>query len=100
MKGELQVALNVARSMPVEDLPRLLGDLEEIRATALARLTTPATVQRAQDELLDVDQAAQRLGISRDYIYRHSDQFPFSRRMGRRLLFSSLAIDEYLRKRK
>jgi len=97
MRDELQIVLGVARELPVNDLPRLLGDLEEIRCTAMARLTAPAASQRP-DELLPVEQAAERLGVSVDYLYRNHSSLPFSRRMGRNLRFSSLGIDEYIRR--
>jgi excisionase family DNA binding protein len=97
MRDELQVVLGVARELPINDLPRLLGDLEEIRCTAMARLTAPAGAQRP-DELLTVEQAAERLEVSVDYLYRNHSRLPFSRRMGRNLRFSSLGIDEYIRR--
>ena len=97
MRQELESALTAARTLPPEELPRLLGDLEELRATALARLTTPAAAQRP-DELLTVEQAAERLGLSVDYLYRNHSRLPFARRMGRTLRFSSLGIDEYIRR--
>jgi excisionase family DNA binding protein len=48
---------------------------------------------------LAVNAAAERLGVSTDYLYRHQDEFPFTRRIGRKLLFSSLGIDAYLKKK-
>jgi hypothetical protein len=42
MREELQPALAVARTLPSEELPRLLGDLEELFATAMARLIAAA----------------------------------------------------------
>jgi len=95
---ELEPALDAARRLPPNELPRLLGDLEEVRATALARLTAPAPQQQAQpDELLDVAEAARRLGVSTQYLYRHHPRLPFTRRVGRKLLFSALGIAQYLR---
>jgi hypothetical protein len=38
------------------------------------------------------------MGISKDFLYRNSSRYPFTRRQGRKLLFSSVGIDEYLRK--
>lgn len=94
MRQELQSALNAARQIPREELPRLLGELEEIRFTAIARLT-PAPSIAPPDELLDVDQAASRLSMSKDYLYRHHSQFPFTRRLGRSIRFSARGIEEY-----
>src|SRR5207245_10893080 len=71
MRPELESALTAARTLMPEELPRLLGDLEEVRATALARLSAPAPAQMKPDELLDVEEASHRLGVSTDYLYRH-----------------------------
>ena len=52
------------------------------------------------DALLDVDEAATRLGMSRSYLYRHASRFAFVRRVGRSLRFSSNGIENYLRQRR
>jgi predicted DNA-binding transcriptional regulator AlpA len=98
MRVSLTAALNEARTLAPPELPRLLGDLEEIRAVAIARLSSPA-IETRPDELLDVEQAAARLHVSQAYLYRSARRFPFARRIGRKLLFSSVGIDKYLSKR-
>jgi excisionase family DNA binding protein len=97
MRSELETALTLAKTLPVEDLPEFLGSLETVRIVAFARIAAPA-VEARPDELLEVPEAAHRLGVSPDYLYRHSRRFPFTRRMGRKLLFSSAGLDAYLRK--
>lgn len=97
MRDELQFVLRAARELPVEQLPRLLGELEECRCTAMARLAVPAPFQAQPDELLDVEEATRRLGLSKDYLYRHHSDFPFTRRVGRKLLFSGLGIERYIK---
>jgi excisionase family DNA binding protein len=99
MRDELQAVLNCAKELPAPELPRLLGELEEVRCTALARLSAPALVQ-SPDELLTVEQAAERLGMSKDYLYRNHSRLPFVRRMGRTLRFSSSGITDYIGSRK
>jgi len=94
---ELKPALDLARTLAPAELPGLLGDLEEIRVTALARITAPAGEARP-DELLDVEQVAKRLHVSRHYLYRHHRKFPFARRVGRKLLFSAAGLDLYLKR--
>lgn len=89
--------LRFARELPAEELPRLLGEIEEVRCTAMARLTGPAPLPSRADELLPVEEASRRLGVSKDYLYRHGGDFPFTRRMGRKLLFSSLGIERYIK---
>jgi excisionase family DNA binding protein len=97
MRNELQTVLMAARELPAGELPRLLGELEEIRCTAMARLTAPAPAQAQADELLSAPEAARRLGISQDYLYHHHGDLPFTRRVGRRLLFSALGIEKYIK---
>jgi len=96
MRTDLQTVLASVKEISPDDLPEFLGELEEIRVTALARLTAPAPPS-LRDELIDVPSAAQRLGVSEDYLYRNHARFPFTRRMGKRLLFSSLGIDRHIR---
>jgi excisionase family DNA binding protein len=97
MRKELESALIAAQTLLPHDLPRLLGELEELRATALARLVSPSP-SPAPDTLLGVDEAAKRLGMSRDYIYRNHQRYPFTRREGRSLKFSAQGIERYLRR--
>ncbi len=99
-RSELQLMLLAAKELPVGELPGLLGELEEIRVTALARLTAPERVPQQTDELLDIGEAARRLGVSKDFLYRNQRDFPFSRRLGRRLLFSALGIESYIMQQK
>jgi len=99
MNSTLEPVLQAARTLAPEALPRLLGDLAEVQATALARLSAPAPVAQA-DEWLTVRQAAQKLGCSTDYLYKNSASLPFARHLGRKLLLSTRGIEEYLRKQK
>jgi predicted DNA-binding transcriptional regulator AlpA len=87
-------ALEDARNLPADKLPWLLGDLEVVRTTALARLSAPAPAH-APDVLLTVKQAAAKLNCSAATLYKRD--FPFKRKLGRKLLFSSNEIETYLR---
>jgi predicted DNA-binding transcriptional regulator AlpA len=100
MRDELRPALLAAKSLPVEELPRLLGQLREVEATALARLSAPAPQQAKLDALLDINEASARLGVSSSYLYRHARNFSFARRVGRALRFSSNGIESYIRSRR
>lgn len=71
----------------------LLGAL----LTASARASTETTGE--PDRLLDVTAAAERLGVSTDWLYHHARQLPFTVRNGRLLRFSSHGIDRYIRNR-
>lgn len=92
----LNPALEDARTLPSDKLPKLMADLEEVRCTALARLSAPAQPARQSDELLTITEACALLHCSRDTLYRGN--FPFVRRLGRKKLYSRLGIMEFLRK--
>ena len=95
MRAELQNVLKAATELPSEQLPRMQGELEEIRCTAIARLSASTPVQ-TQEQLLDVE-AASQAGVSRDYLYRHHAELPFTRRMGKALRFSASGMEKWLR---
>jgi excisionase family DNA binding protein len=98
---DFEALLARAPSLAPAELPGFLAQLEQIRAVAWLRLTTPSTVTpQVPDELLSVEAAAEWLGVSADYLYRHNGQLPFSRRMGRKLLFSSAGIDAFIRQKR
>lgn len=98
MRQEFQFLLRAAREIPAHELPGLLGEIEEIRYTALARLNAPAQALSVEpDQLLTISEAASRLNVSRDYLYRHGKELAFTRRMGRKLLFSSSGIEKHIR---
>ena len=99
-QGDLLERLRtVARELPAGELPSFIGELEAAKATAWARLSAPASAPAEHDELLEVEAAAQRLGISKDYLYRHSQEYPFTRRQGRKLLFSALGLEKFIRQK-
>lgn len=53
------------------------------------------------DRLLDAEEAANLLGMSRHWLYRHAHKLPFTRKLGpKNLRFSSLGIQKYLATRK
>jgi len=92
--------LRAARELPPEDLPDLIGQLEAAKATAWARLSAPVAAPVEHDQLLGVTEAARRLGVSEDYLYRRQKEYPFTRRQGRKLLFSALGIDKHIRQQR
>lgn len=96
LKAALDTLLGAASHVPTEELPGFLGQLETIRITGMARLTAPTPVE-PWDKLIGVGPAAERLGVSPDHLYHNSARFPFTRRVGRRLLFSSLGLDAYIK---
>jgi hypothetical protein len=92
----LESVLQLANDLPRESLPEFLGELREVEVTALARLTqAQVSAPMDPDELVDVAEAARRLGVSKSYVYHHRE-LPFARHLGKRLLFSSVGISRYI----
>lgn len=89
----------LARELPAEELPDFIGRLESAKAIAYSRLMAPSVPQE-HDELLSVEVAAERLGVSKDYLYRHSQEYPFTRRQGRKLLFLSSGVEKHIRQQR
>lgn len=56
------------------------------------------TAPPAGDRLLDVHEAAKKLGRSEDWLYRRARKLPFTRPDGRSLQFSEKGIEEYIQK--
>ena len=82
-------------SMAPEQLPALLvevaalqGQLAAVSNALSARLLADTATGRlrpgGREHLLDIQEAAARLGMSTDWLYRHARQLPFTRRVGRR----------------
>lgn len=100
MRHELEPALSYARSLAVKELPRFLGELEEIRAIAFARLIAPPVAcTQPDEELLDIPEAARRLNLSRTTLYALIGRGELkSRTIGRRRMIPRAAIEGFIRK--
>jgi excisionase family DNA binding protein len=88
-------------TVPPGRIPALLSQLSALQGAMAARLISAdrdETVS-SEDTLLTVDQAAERLGVSTDWLFRRSRTLPFVVRLGRHLRFSNHGIDRYLRSR-
>ncbi len=94
----------VAADAPLQELAALVGELERIKTVALARFYVGSSDGQPEaqqgDRLLGVQEAARKLGLSKDYLYRHAKALPFTRRLGpRQLRFSEQGIEKYIRQR-
>jgi predicted DNA-binding transcriptional regulator AlpA len=95
--SDLDKILSAVAPAPLPELPRILGQLREAEATALARLCTTVAAPASSEQLLDVEEAAKRLNISTDYLYRHWRQLPFARKLPFGLRFSESGLNAYIR---
>jgi excisionase family DNA binding protein len=93
----------LVRAISPENARALMAQCAAVMA-ALATLQSCLCV-RSEDpnatpnKLLTVAEAADRLSMSEDWVYRHAGNLPFTVRQGRALRFSSRGIDEYIRRR-
>src|SRR5690348_513944 len=92
----LERAIQVASP---SEVPALVGDLERLRALGWARLTAPRPAADRNghgDRLLTAYEVRARTTLSVAWLYRHSDVLPFTRRVGRKVLFSEAALTKWL----
>lgn len=73
------------KDLPTEAIPAMRGELVRLDSLLLARLLQHSNGSggpEAGDRLLSTQEAAEKLGTSTDYLYRHSSKLPFTVRMG------------------
>lgn len=94
-----------AAALPVDVVEALLGKNAVAQSVLMSRLlalrASPHQAEHSADgdRLLDVKEAARKLGKSKDYLYRHSRDYPFTVRDGRSLRFSEQGIEKFIRQR-
>lgn len=81
-----------------EQCPRLIGELERLKASLWLRMAAPAHRQATPqpDCLLTAEEVAQRLRVTKEYVYRHARKYPFTVREGRYVRFSQAGLTRYL----
>jgi excisionase family DNA binding protein len=52
------------------------------------------------DRLLTVDELARRMNTSKDYVYRHAEEWPFTCRVGRSVRFSEAGYTRWIGQQK
>lgn len=100
---------DVLGDVPRGELPDLLADVERIKAAGWLRLTdrTPPEATQGEERLLTAPQAAERLGVSEDWLRRHQEAMPFLVRLRRdkkdkgraSVRFSAVGLDRWIRTR-
>jgi hypothetical protein len=90
---------------PTTELPALIGELEQAKARAWARLAQPTPVPAPAEllpeaRMVGIHEAAQRLGMSRSWLYRNASKLPFATRPnGHNWRFNTRGLEKYLRDR-
>lgn len=93
---------NDAAAVPAEAVPEVLCRLAALQTVLAARLASAARTggtSDAPDSLLTISEAAERLSVSKDWLYRRSRRLPFAVRVGRHVRFSARGIERYIRQR-
>lgn len=79
-----------------------LAALQSVLAAQLVESAIGERERSSQAEggrLLTVEEAAAKLGVARDWLYRRSGRLPFTVRLGRSLRFSEAGMDRWIRNR-
>jgi hypothetical protein len=63
-------------TLPVEQLPALVAELAALQVRAVMRIRSDSATLRDEDQLLTIDQVAERLAVSEDWLRRRPD-LPF-----------------------
>jgi predicted DNA-binding transcriptional regulator AlpA len=93
-----------ATEIPDEQVPALLARLAGLQAILLSRLLVSpngkAKSSAEPDRFLTAEEAAPMLGTTPRWLYRHSKQLPFARRLSRKALrFSEAGLRRYMASR-
>lgn len=75
--------------LPEEELPEVLAALRELEARVWIRLNRPPEPNGTPelptgDRMLKVEEAADVLGVTEDWLYDHADDLPFAVKLGPR----------------
>jgi predicted DNA-binding transcriptional regulator AlpA len=86
-------------ALPRDVIAELRGQIAKLDTLLLSRLLVSGEAQSGADgdRLLDVAEAAAKLGLSRDALYR--SEYPFVVKIGSRRRFSERGIEKFIRNR-
>jgi predicted DNA-binding transcriptional regulator AlpA len=86
-------------ALPRDAIAELRGQIAKLDTLLLSRLLTGEQHQLGMDgdRLLTVAEAAQKLGATEDWLYRHANNLPFAVRVGKKhLRFSEAGMERYI----
>mgnify|MGYP001251445923 CR=1 FL=1 len=101
----LQLIEQAVNAVSLDGLPRLMGDLECLKAMADLRMRAgipQPTASQVVGEIryLTVDEVAARFHVAPKWLYRHKKQMPHSQPSRKVLLFPEQAITKWFASRK
>jgi predicted DNA-binding transcriptional regulator AlpA len=89
-------------AVPRDAIAELRGQIAKLDTLLLSRLISGERAEPGTngDRLLTAPEAAQKLGATEDWLYRHANTLPFAVRVGKKhLRFSEGGIERYIRQR-
>lgn len=101
---------SVVESVPADEIPALLGEVEELKGKLMLRLfssgvqpvqtATPTPGDGGPDKLLTAKEASEILGVTTKWVYERSKRLPFARRLSPGTLrFSEKALRRWMSSR-
>ncbi|MDI3467935.1 MAG: hypothetical protein OJF50_006756 [Nitrospira sp.] len=101
---ELAAHPEQATDLPPHVAATLLAQLASLQTVLLGRLFVGMSPELrredSEDRLLTINEAMAMLNMTKDYLYRHADELPFTVRPApKQLRFSKLGIQRYIRQR-
>jgi len=93
------IAAGSAPSLTREDIRSVLCRLAAIQSRIAAHIAEGEGTPPPEDRLLTADEAATRLGVKRQWLYRRSNRLPFVVRLDGKVRYSSHGIDHFIASR-
>ena len=89
-------------AIEIDDIPSAIIKISGLLASFGARLEEARHGVKPEDDiLLNIDEAAQMLGVQRQWLYNRAKNLPFAKRLSRKnLRFSKIGLQAWLLKRK
>ncbi|HKN12799.1 MAG TPA: helix-turn-helix domain-containing protein [Candidatus Binatus sp.] len=85
-------------SLRPDDIAALLCRLAAAQTRLAALLAGSA--RAGEDHLLDVDEAAQKLGVDRQWLYRRTKRLPFVVRLDGQVRYSAVGLERFIASRR
>ena len=98
MRELLAELYGLVEDLQLADVRVVLVELGKLNAMLWTKLVSESSGSPLPEHrLLKISEAAERLAVTEDWLYRHADQLPFTVRLTeQQLRFSSRGLDEFI----
>lgn len=84
-------------AVPAEEIPAVMAQLAALQAALAVRLLEDRRDPESASQLIQIADAAAKLDCTVDWLYRHADEFAFTRRVSpKQLRFDLRGLERYL----